>query len=287
VSELDPLDERLNMAWRALSPPVDLAARVRVRLASTDGAVAAATLGARVASRWRALRASGPLGAGAGALLLGVGIALGYLIPRGPVDAAPAPERGAPAHAEARPLEPSTPPVPSAPASTPRAAKQAAGTSPSAAASPDLNSPDPDSPALPSAARRRPAAPPRTRAHLAGPAPVAKSNPSAELLLLERAERAVRSRNPALALALIAELEQSFPRSPLHEERRSIELMAHCQARGASSDTSAEAKAETAARRARFLRQYPESVYSARIADECDDARAEPPRRPNSRTWPE
>jgi hypothetical protein len=265
VSELDPLDERLNRAWRALSPPVDLAARVRVRLASTGGAGATATLTEQVASRWRALRASGVLGAGAGALLLGAGIALGYLIPRQPADAAPAPERGAPAPAEARPLRASAP-LSSAP--VPPAAKGASASS-SAAASPDRATPDSPAPVAP--APESPAAAPRARAHRAGPASITKDDPNAELVLLERAERAVRSRNPALALALIAELEHSFPRSPLHEERRSIELMAHCQARDASSGASADTKAETAARRARFLRQYPESVYSARITDECGD----------------
>jgi hypothetical protein len=274
MSEIDPLDERLNLAWQALSPPADLAARVRVRLASTGGAVAAATLGGRVAVRWRALRASGPLGAGAGALLLGVGIALGYLIPREPSAAAPTLEPSASAPAEAHPLPPWTPPIAFAPASIPRAAREA-NTSAAAAESAARSSPAPDNAAL--ASRGKPAAPPRARPHRAGPAAVATDEPGAELLLLERAERAVRSRNPALALALIGELEQSFPRSPLHEERRSIELMAHCQALGPSSDASSDKKAEIAARRERFLRQYPESVYSARIADECGDEHSATP----------
>jgi hypothetical protein len=282
VSELDPLDERLNRAWRALSPPVDLAARVRVRLASTGGAGATATLAQQVASRWRALRASGVLGAGAGALLLGAGIALGYLIPRQPADAAP--ERGAPAPAEARPLPASAPPLSSAP--IPPAAKGASATA-SAAASPDRATPDSLAPV--SAALQSPAAAPPARVHRAGPAAIAKADPSAELVLLERAERAVRSRNPALALALIAELEHSFPRSPLHEERRSIELMAHCQARDASSGASADTKAETAARRARFLQQYPQSVYSDRIADECGDEHSVAPQTtpPTNSTTPD
>jgi hypothetical protein len=154
--------------------------------------------------------------------------------------------------------------------------------------SPVRNSPTPDSPALASSPRK-PAAPPRARSHRAGSAPVANEDASAELLLLERAERAVRSRNSALALALIGELERSFPRSPLHEERRSIELMAHCQALGPSSDASADTKADIATRRERFLRQYPESVYSARIADECDAANSVAPRAtpPTNSTTPD
>lgn len=280
MSELDPLDQRLDRAWQSLSPPDGLAARVRARLAST-GAAPAATPKARLASRWRALRASGPLGAGAGALLLGVGIALGYLIPRELIPREPleahVPAPSAPGQAESPPLPPPAAPVTSAPASMPpvpteRAASETAASTSAAPAS--LTGTSTHAPR----ARREPAAPARTRAHTDEPAAVAKPDPGAELLLLERAERAVRSRNPALALALIEELERAFPRSPLHEERRSIELMAHCQALHAraganAADTSSDVTADgTADRLARFRRQYPESVYSARIADECDEA---------------
>jgi hypothetical protein len=98
---------------------------------------------------------------------------------------------------------------------------------------------------------------------------VAPAHDGAELLLLERAERAVRSKTPALALALIRELEERHPRSALHEERDAIELMAHCQL-----DESGEAATgtEAAERRARFLKRHPESVYAARISNECDAA---------------
>ena len=92
---------------------------------------------------------------------------------------------------------------------------------------------------------------------------------AAELALLERAERAIRARHPALALALIEELDQRRPRSPLQEERRSIELMAHCQAQGPGS--------QTAQRRESFMREYPESAYSARIAAECGAVSAHVP----------
>ena len=67
-------------------------------------------------------------------------------------------------------------------------------------------------------------------------APPSGTETSAELALLQRAERAVRAKNPTLALALMDELKQSRPRSPLHEERSAIELMAHCQARGADAE---------------------------------------------------
>jgi hypothetical protein len=83
--------------------------------------------------------------------------------------------------------------------------------------------------------------------------------PHDELSLLERAERAVRARHPQLAIALTAELSQRHPTSALHEERRAIELMAHCQS-GA---------AETAALAERFTARYPDSVYAERISGEC------------------
>jgi hypothetical protein len=256
MSELDPLDKRLNMAWQALSPPAELAARVRARLDGTSAAAGAATLGGRVASRWRALRASGLLGAGAGALLLGAGIALGYLLPRAPVPAAP--DSRAPAVSQT-PALPAIPPAAgtSAPPSTVPASRAATA---------------PSGPAATAPSPRQPSAPARARAHAPRPAAAADADPGAELQLLERAERAVRSRNPALALALIAELEQRFPRSPLHEERRAIELMAHCQAQSAGAD----APSDSAGRFERFARRYPESVYSERIADECGAARSTP-----------
>ena len=88
-----------------------------------------------------------------------------------------------------------------------------------------------------------------------------------ELLLLQRAERAVRASNSALALALIGELEENYPRSVLLEERRAIELMAHCAA-GAT---------DGAARARRFERDHPRSVYAERITELCRASRAPAP----------
>jgi hypothetical protein len=80
-----------------------------------------------------------------------------------------------------------------------------------------------------------------------------------ELALLQRAERAVRVGNAALALALTAELEAQHPRSRLLEERRAIELLAHCAA-GAT---------DAAPRATRFLREHPKSVYAGRVRELC------------------
>jgi hypothetical protein len=76
---------------------------------------------------------------------------------------------------------------------------------------------------------------------------------------LRRAERAVRAENSALALALIGELWQHYPRSSLLEERRAIELLAHCGA--GATDSSVRAR--------RFLREQPRSVYAGRVRRMC------------------
>lgn len=81
-------------------------------------------------------------------------------------------------------------------------------------------------------------------------------------MLLDRAERALRNQNPALATALIDEVIRRFPRSSLLEERGAIELMARCQAGG-------DARA-IASLRGGFERSYPKSVYAERVARDCD-----------------
>lgn len=80
-----------------------------------------------------------------------------------------------------------------------------------------------------------------------------------ELALLQRAERAVRAGNAALGLALIAELDVGYPRSKLLEERRAVELMAHCR----DGATDRHARAE------RFLLEQSRSIYADRIKDLC------------------
>lgn len=91
---------------------------------------------------------------------------------------------------------------------------------------------------------------------------LAAADPDRELALLRRAERAVRGDDSALALALIGELEEHYPRSSLLEERRAVELLAYCVA--GASDARARAQ--------RFLREHPRSVYAGRIAEKCADA---------------
>jgi hypothetical protein len=80
-----------------------------------------------------------------------------------------------------------------------------------------------------------------------------------ELALLKRAEHAIRSGQPELALSLLDELERRYPRTRLEEERTAARLMARC----ARADANASADA------ARFLQNRPASVYSERVRAEC------------------
>ncbi|HTV17317.1 MAG TPA: hypothetical protein VMG12_01560 [Polyangiaceae bacterium] len=126
---------------------------------------------------------------------------------------------------------------------------------------PALLEPDPIEPTLPVEAKPSIAARHgRSRARLGeAAAPVPARGPSDELALLQRAERAVRAENSALALMLAGELDARYPSSELLEERAAIELMAHCVAHA----TDARSRAE------RFLRAHPRSVYAERIAQLC------------------
>jgi hypothetical protein len=278
VSEFDAFDKRLGRAWQALSPPDELQARVRARLSRTGVASVGTHVfqaprervaGGPVRSRWHALRASGVLGASVGAALLGLGIALGYLMPRAAADPPRAPQRASLPAAGPASAPASSTPESSAPA--PATSQPAASSSPSTPLPESIPSADRQPHTIPSgkallaersSASPRPPKPARLRSRTDGVDPHRSSiDGAAELALLERAERAVRAKHPALALALIEELEQRRPHSPLQEERRSIELMAHCQAEGPGKDTTRRLE--------NFVRRYPESAYSARIAVEC------------------
>ena len=136
----------------------------------------------------------------------------------------------------------------------PSDAPAAPGWAPSAALA---REPTVDSPHTPRA--RKPGAAARPQLEPQPPDPPQPRGPNEELALLARAERAVRADNSALALVLIDELEARFPSSALLEERRAIELLAHCAARASDARQRAE----------RFLRQHPRSVYAERIAALC------------------
>jgi len=80
-----------------------------------------------------------------------------------------------------------------------------------------------------------------------------------ELALLQRAERAIRSGQPELALSFLDDLERRHPETQLGEERAAARLMARCAR--AEPGAMPEARAFLQARRA--------SVYSDRLRALC------------------
>lgn len=95
------------------------------------------------------------------------------------------------------------------------------------------------------------------------PAPSASARDhslSDELELLRRAERTIRSGNSQVALGLLAELDENFPKGQLLQERTAARVMARCQL-----DTEDEARAHGSA----YLLAHAQSVYADRVRTLC------------------
>jgi len=99
------------------------------------------------------------------------------------------------------------------------------------------------------AARRTPAAPAQPESSLA-----------VELAMLQRARRALNAENGRLALGIVEELDERFPKGVLVEERSATRILSLCQLERA-------AEAKQAARD--FLERYPSSVYAERVRQSC------------------
>ena len=128
----------------------------------------------------------------------------------------------------------------------------------------------PSPPAAPAAPPAKPAAepaPPRQAAKAtAVPANASASSPEAhsvseEARELQRVDRALRSGMPGLALGILRELDERFPRGVLLEERAAARLMARCQ--------NGDAEAPGAA--AEWLERHEQSVYAARLRAACPE----------------
>lgn len=250
----DRVERQLELAWQAFTPSRGLRGHVRERLAET-GVVPLPSphglAGGAVMSGWRALRASGKQGLGLGAALLAAGFMLGRVTTTSHW-AEPAP----------RPIAPASDAVSQAPSLLDHAALPLPA---------PLSEPAPLASEV-SAASKHGSRSEETRPMVRRTSAQASVAPKAgeprdwrgELELLERAERGVRADNAALALALLREHEARYPKSVLLEERRAIELMAHCRVRATDGK----------ARATRFLADYPSSVYADRVTDLCklDDA---------------
>jgi hypothetical protein len=88
---------------------------------------------------------------------------------------------------------------------------------------------------------------------------------AAEVALLQRAERAIRAGEGALALSFLDELEREFPDSSLRVERDTARVLARCQV----TRTSGAAEREAARRMALELLSRGPSAYARRLSELC------------------
>ena len=273
MAEHDELSRSVALARGALGPPPDARARVRARLA--ESALAESAL---EASRASARAGTGALGSGAASLVAGlarrrgralvralawtsIGLCAGYWLGFHRIGAAwvegASPPRALDATPSASPPSPSLEPTTPAHAASPAAAEPADSGAPSAAVT--LSAP----PRRHAPARRHPGAPPSASARR--PAASPGDAFAAELALLERAERAIRAGEGALALALLDQLEHDFPTTSLREERAAARVLARC-AETSSADASERAEARADAEQ--FL-AHSSSVYADRVRTLC------------------
>jgi hypothetical protein len=168
----------------------------------------------------------------------------------------PAPVVDAVAAARAAPSAP--------PEASPAAAEEAPAATPAAPSpeAPSLDEPPGQSAADADAARNRALGASRARAARRTPAAPAQpeSSLAVELAMLQRARRALNAENGRLALGIVEELDERFPKGVLVEERSATRILSLCQLERA-------AEAEQAARD--FLERYPSSVYAERVRQSC------------------
>lgn len=263
MNDLDLVSRSLARVRGELSPSGADKARLRAAIfvsptlpMANAGAVAPAPL-----SRWVAVRMTGKLGLAFGSLLLGGGVAIGFWWGNEPGARAPGDLPSLPASASSVPVEPSNVPV------EPSSAR-ASGSLP-AADRQDLAA----NPADPSAAA--PAQIPKLQARAHAESAARAQTKSAEsrkasvdlgleheLALLRRVERAIRANDPALALALLAELDAGFPDTRLAEERLAARCIAECRAGKPDAQRNAR----------RFILEHGSSVYRQRIGVACEVA---------------
>jgi hypothetical protein len=96
-----------------------------------------------------------------------------------------------------------------------------------------------------------------------GPRPAKEAQPSslaAEIAMLQRARRALNAENGRLAVGIVQELDEQFPRGVLMEERNATRVLGLCQL----------GQIDEARRMAHsFVEQYPGSVYAERVRRAC------------------
>ncbi|HKO50545.1 MAG TPA: hypothetical protein VJV79_22635 [Polyangiaceae bacterium] len=81
-----------------------------------------------------------------------------------------------------------------------------------------------------------------------------------EVRQLRRVERAIRERNPRLALVLLEDLDHAIPAGQLLEERRAASIMANCQLGADAAVANAQA----------FVANHAGSAYLNRVIEICE-----------------
>lgn len=104
----------------------------------------------------------------------------------------------------------------------------------------------------------------RAGAPKAGAEATQSSSMAAEVALLARAQRALRSGEAAEALALARRHALSFPEGELHQERDGVAALARCMLE-ASEPERASARMQARA----FLEEAPSSPLAARVRKQC------------------
>lgn len=236
----ETLERSLAILRAELAPSSADKARLRARIvAPALGGGAAPT---PPLTRWAALEVAGSLALAGAVALFGTGLGVGYWLGRESPSASPAPVEVEAARAA------SDGPAPAAAAEVAALSREA---EPSAAPSGPRAQGTGVERSPPSEARQaRPRAKPR--------APAAQPL-NDELALLRRVERALRKADPALALGLLAELDERFPESRLVEEREAARHIANCRL----GEPGAVARARL------FLGEHPASVYRQRVQLAC------------------
>lgn len=261
------VDRSLELARQVFAPSAQHRERVLARLAaqSSLGSAAAGPTGAASSAsparvpRWLGKRWLGVARAG---LFVGAGFALGYWFAE-----ARAPQQPA-ALASALVLDATASDSPGANTrlTAPPTAKANAADGSSVAALEPATPIESSVTARQAAPTRPVAGQPRTHAARQARTPDTETSGmdterfAEELVLLQRAERAIRAGNGPLARSFIADLEARFPRTALRQERAAVLVLAACAA--------LEPDAAGAARS--FIARHPTSVYLDRIRDTCD-----------------
>lgn len=246
----DPVDRSLALARAALAAPSGVKTRLRAGIAATVPLPQSTARGSREG------RTSGSTVKGL--VLAGAAFLAGYWL--GVQRAPTSPQRGGAAVVPYDTLlvVPTTPPEQPPPAAS-AAAEVSEPVNGSGRAQPEATPPRAEARAQ-QAGRALVGAKPRAAL------PAQEDGFSGELSLLERAERAIRAGEGALALAFVAELDERYPRAAFDEERAATRVLAECQVHAPLARARAEA----------FVGNTGASVYADRVRTVCGLQRSTP-----------